>query len=67
MVGGDPNMLEQANPAIQTFAGLIQHVGDSGSGFAVKAVNNILMAANLWVLAEGMCNLKAKGSNWMQL
>jgi len=61
MVGGDPNMLEQANPAIQTFAGLIQHVGESGSGFAVKAVNNILMAANLWVLAEGMCNLKSQG------
>ncbi|MCP5915890.1 NAD(P)-binding domain-containing protein, partial [Klebsiella pneumoniae] len=40
MVGGDAEALQRARPAIEPFAGLIQHVGDSGSGFAVKAVNN---------------------------
>lgn len=61
MVGGDALAFEQAKPVIQAFAGLIEHVGGSGSGFAVKAVNNTLMATHLWALAEGMTLLKSKG------
>lgn len=61
MVGGDPVALERAKTAIEPFAGLIQHVGVSGSGFAVKAVNNILLAVNLWSVAEGFTLLKANG------
>ena len=38
-------------------------MGDSGSGFAVKAVNNMLLAANLWATAEGFTTLKANGVN----
>ena len=40
---------------------MIKHVGDSGAGFAVKAVNNMLLAANLWATAEGFTTLKANG------
>ena len=61
MVGGDAEALQRARPAIEPFAGLIQHVGDSGSGFAVKAVNNMLLAVNLWAAAEGFSALKAHG------
>lgn len=61
MVGGDSVALVRAMPAIKPFAGLIQHVGDSGSGFAVKAVNNMLLAVNLWAAAEGFSTLKAHG------
>lgn len=61
MVGGNANALLRARPAIEPFAGLIQHVGDSGSGFAVKAVNNMLLAVNLWAAAEGFSALKAHG------
>lgn len=61
MVGGDAEALQRARPAIESFAGLIQHVGDSGSGFAVKAVNNMLLAVNLWAAAEGFSALKAHG------
>jgi 3-hydroxyisobutyrate dehydrogenase len=61
MVGGDPAALECARPAIEPFAGLIQHVGGSGSGFAVKAINNMLLAVNLWAAAEGFTTLKAHG------
>lgn len=61
MVGGDAAALERARPAIAPFAGLIQHVGDSGSGFAVKAINNMLLAVNLWAAAEGFSTLKAHG------
>ncbi len=61
MVGGDALAFEQAKPVIQAFAGLIEHVGGSGAGFAVKAVNNTLMATHLWALAEGLTVLKSKG------
>lgn len=61
MVGGHANAFERAYPALQTFGGLIQHVGESGAGFAVKAVNNMLMAVNLWSVAEGFTTLKAHG------
>lgn len=61
MVGGDAAALERALSAIQPFAGLIQHVGGSGTGFAVKAINNMLLAVNLWAAAEGFSTLKAHG------
>jgi 3-hydroxyisobutyrate dehydrogenase len=60
MIGGDAAAFEQAKPVIGAFAGLIEHVGESGAGFAVKAVNNTLMAAHLWALAEGLTLLKSK-------
>ena len=63
MVGGNSQALERARPAIEAFAGLIEHVGASGSGFAVKAVNNMLLAVNLWAAAEGFTALKAHGVN----
>lgn len=61
MVGGDAKAFEQAIPAIEAFGGLIKHVGESGAGFAVKAVNNMLMAVNLCAVAEGFTTLKAHG------
>lgn len=61
MVGGDEQAFLQALPALQTVGKLIKHVGNSGSGFAVKAVNNMLMAVNLCAVAEGFTTLKAHG------
>ncbi len=63
MVGGNIQALERARPAITPFAGLIEYVGEAGSGFAVKAVNNMLLAVNLWAAAEGFTALKAHGVN----
>lgn len=63
MVGGDPAAFERAYPAMQAFGKLIKHVGTSGAGFAVKAVNNMLMAVNLWSVAEGFTTLKAHDVN----
>lgn len=50
MVGGNEQAFDQVKPIIDAFAGLIEYVGESGSGFAVKAVNNTLMATHLWAL-----------------
>lgn len=63
MVGGDTQAFAIAQPIIQAFAGLIEHVGESGAGFAVKAINNTLMATHLWALAEGLTILKAQQVN----
>jgi 3-hydroxyisobutyrate dehydrogenase len=60
MIGGDVAGFEKAKPIIAAFSGLIEYVGESGSGFAVKAINNTLMATHLWALAEGLTVLKSK-------
>jgi 3-hydroxyisobutyrate dehydrogenase len=61
MIGGDKLAFSQALPAIETFGQLIKHVGESGAGFAVKAINNMLLAVNLWSVTEGFSTLKAHG------
>ncbi len=63
MVGGQAAAFEKALPALQAVGKLIKHVGDSGAGFAVKAVNNMLLAVNLCSVAEGFTTLKAHGVN----
>lgn len=63
MIGGEAAAFEKAFPAIQAFGKLIKHVGESGAGFAVKAVNNMLLAVNLCSVAEGFTTLKAHGVN----
>ncbi|MFG0587473.1 NAD(P)-dependent oxidoreductase [Acinetobacter sp. YQ_14] len=63
MVGGDVQAFERAYPAMAAIGKLIQHVGESGAGFAVKAINNMLLAVNLWSVAEGFSTLKAHGVN----
>ena len=63
MVGGQAEAFEKALPALQAVGKLIKHVGNSGAGFAVKAVNNMLLAVNLCSVAEGFTTLKAHGVN----
>lgn len=61
MVGGEASALEAARPAVETFAGKIVPVGPAGTGFAVKSVNNVMMAVNLWAACEGLQGLQALG------
>lgn len=63
MVGGNADVFAQALPAMQAMGKLIKYVGESGAGFAVKAVNNMLMAVHLCAAAEGFTTLKAHGVN----
>lgn len=49
MVGGDAQALAVARPVLETFAGLIVHLGAVGAGQKAKLINNALMAANLAV------------------
>lgn len=47
MVGGEASAFDAARPVLETFAGLIVHLGGVGSAQNAKLVNNNLMAANL--------------------
>ena len=66
MVGGNAAAFERALPAMQAIGKLIKHVGESGAGFAVKAVNNMLMAVHLCAACEGATTLKAHGVNLIE-
>lgn len=60
MVGGDAQVLERARPHFH-FAGLLRHMGPNGSGFAVKTVNNTLLASQLLAAGEGLALLTRCG------
>lgn len=60
MLGGPADEVEAVRGEL-AFAGKIVHVGDTGAGFAVKAVNNALLAVNLWAAGEGLAVLGKGG------
>lgn len=47
MIGGDQATADRLRPIFKTFASLIIHLGDIGSGQIAKLINNSLLAANL--------------------
>lgn len=61
MVGGTSEELVRAGEVLKTFSSRIVHVGGAGAGHAVKAVNNAMLAANLWVAAESLLALRKLG------
>lgn len=62
MLGGPAAEVEAVRPHL-AFAGKVVHVGDTGAGFAVKAINNVLLAVNLWAAGEGLAALALSGVN----
>lgn len=62
MLGGPEEEVEAVRPAL-AFGGKVVRVGETGAGFAVKAVNNVLLAANLWAAGEGLSVLARRGVN----
>ncbi len=54
MVGGDAEALAAARPILETFAGLIVHLGEVGAGQMAKLVNNALMAAHVAIAHSGL-------------
>ena len=47
MMGGSVEAVAAVRPIFATFASLIVHLGEVGSGQIAKLINNTLMAANL--------------------
>lgn len=62
MLGGPAEEIEAVRPAL-AFAGKAVHVGETGAGFAVKAINNALLAVTLWATGEGLAVLARDGVN----
>jgi 3-hydroxyisobutyrate dehydrogenase len=61
MVGGEAAVFERAVPLLQAFGKRIVHMGPIGTGCAMKAVNNTLLALNILGLAEGLTALAKAG------
>lgn len=61
MVGGDASTLERARPVLAAFGEKIVHAGPVGAGDALKAVNNALLAVNVWSTGEGLAALEKAG------
>jgi 3-hydroxyisobutyrate dehydrogenase len=53
-VGGDPEDVELARPILAAMGKTITHFGPAGSGQAVKAVNQVMIAGVYLAVAEGM-------------
>src|SRR5688500_2397125 len=61
MVGGSDAAMARAREVLAPFAGRIEHMGPVGTGHAMKAVNNALLAANIVSVGEGLATLVAAG------
>ncbi len=53
-VGGEPADVERARPVLAALGKTITHVGPIGSGQAVKAVNQVILAGTYLGVAEGI-------------
>jgi 3-hydroxyisobutyrate dehydrogenase len=60
MVGGDPDALEQARPVLESMTRCIMHMGETGSGQATKAVNQIMAAGINQAVTEALAFAKAQ-------
>ncbi len=54
MVGGDTGLIARAMPLLRVMARDIFETGPLGSGHAMKALNNMVSAAGLWIAAEAV-------------
>jgi 2-hydroxy-3-oxopropionate reductase len=61
MVGGEAADFDAAKPVLEAVGKTIVHVGPAGSGQTVKAANQLIVAANIEVLAEAVVFLEAYG------
>lgn len=54
MVGGPGQEVERCRPLLETMGSKVLHVGGSGAGHALKALNNLLSATTLLASAEAL-------------
>jgi 3-hydroxyisobutyrate dehydrogenase len=61
MCGGAADHVARAAELVAPFAAKVVHMGPVGAGHAMKAINNILLAANILAVGEGMVALAKAG------
>jgi 3-hydroxyisobutyrate dehydrogenase len=67
MVGGDAAALERARPALEAISQRIIHFGPTGAGATMKLVNNLMGAAQVAALAEGLALAESAGLDMDQV
>jgi 3-hydroxyisobutyrate dehydrogenase len=63
MCGGDPDVIQRAMPVLEAFGKKIVHCGNVGTGHAVKAMNQALLAIHIWSAGEALASLAKLGVN----
>jgi 3-hydroxyisobutyrate dehydrogenase len=61
MVGGPAGVLAAALPLLECMGARIRHVGESGAGHALKALNNLMSAVHLLASSEALTVAKRFG------
>ena len=61
LVGGSATDLDRATPLLNAMAATIIRVGDTGSGHAAKALNNLVSAATMSITVEALVLAEAFG------
>ncbi|MDB4886695.1 MAG: 3-hydroxyisobutyrate dehydrogenase [Gemmatimonadetes bacterium] len=61
MIGGDAELFERVQPVLVHCARKVVHCGPVGAGDAVKAMNNALLAINVWSTGEALVALSKLG------
>lgn len=61
LVGGEASAIERSRPYLETVGSTIVIVGESGSGHAAKAINNLVSATNIAVASEALLRAQAAG------
>lgn len=61
MLGGEERAAVRARPILEAFAAKIVHVGGVGTGDALKAINNALLAVSIEAAGEGLAALAKLG------
>lgn len=67
LVGGDTEALERARPVLEKVSAKIIHFGPTGSGAAMKLVNNLMGAVQAVALAEGLALAEKAGLDMSQV
>ena len=60
-IGGDAAVVDKARPALEAISARINHVGGTGTGATWKLINNVMGAAHLAILSEGLALARKAG------
>ncbi|MEZ5099968.1 MAG: NAD(P)-dependent oxidoreductase [Thermoleophilia bacterium] len=66
MVGGEADVFARWQTLLATMGARVEHVGGHGAGQAVKLANNVMVAANMAVMAEACTMLEREGVDLAQ-
>lgn len=60
---GDPALMDELKPVMNVLAAKVYHVGELGTGKALKAINQMMAAVNMVTVAEGLVLADKHGIN----